>query len=83
MFLSLQNKFFKKDEKNFQKKMFLKSVNYEKNEKNFQKRFGGNENVFTFALPIGNERAAEEETKGTKKSSLKILETALSKAKFT
>jgi hypothetical protein len=42
-------------------------VNYKKNEIFFQKRFGGNEKVFTFALPIGNERAAEKETKGKKK----------------
>jgi hypothetical protein len=67
VFSSDENGFFKESEKKFSKNYLLKSANYEKSEIFFQKRFGGNENVFTFALPIGNERAAEKETKGTKK----------------
>jgi hypothetical protein len=66
-FLSAQNDFFKKSEKKFQKKSLNKSANYKNISKNFQKIFGGNEKGITFALPIGNERAAEKETKGTKK----------------
>jgi hypothetical protein len=85
--LSVQNGFFRKSEKKFSKSYLLESASYKKNEKIFQKTFGGKEKVFTFALPIENERAAGRKRKAgkrNKKSSLKILETALSKArKFT
>jgi hypothetical protein len=45
-----------------------------------KKKFGGKEKVFTFALPNGNERVLNRR-RNREKSSLKILETVLNKAR--
>jgi hypothetical protein len=63
IFFSVQNGFFKKKFKKNSKKLRLLSVIYKKNEKNFQKTFGGKEKVFTFALPIENERVTNRKRK--------------------
>jgi hypothetical protein len=60
--------------------LILKSACYQEKTFFFRKIFGDTEKVLTFAIPIDNERVTNRKRKVETKSSLKILETVLSKA---